>query len=50
MGSNPLQDLHYTYDPMGNITHIQDDAQQTIYFRNQVVEPHNDYEMTRYTG
>ena len=42
-GTNRLQDLLYTYDPAGNITHIQDDAQQTIYFNNQVVEPHNDY-------
>ena len=24
-----VQDLHYTYDPVGNITHIRDDAQQT---------------------
>lgn len=38
-----LQNLHYTYDPAGNITHIQDDAQQTVYFRNQRVEPSNDY-------
>ncbi|KML60455.1 toxin [Burkholderia cepacia] len=38
-----LQKLHYTYDPVGNITHIQDDAQQTIYFRNKRVEPSNDY-------
>jgi RHS repeat-associated protein len=42
-GAERLQDLGYTYDPVGNITHIQDDAQQTIYFNNQVVEPHNDY-------
>jgi RHS repeat-associated protein len=38
-----LQDLHYTFDPSGNITHIQDDAQQTIFFRNGRVEPSNDY-------
>ncbi|MCB0039619.1 MAG: VCBS repeat-containing protein, partial [Caldilinea sp.] len=38
-----LQNLHYTYDPAGNITHIQDDAQQTIFFKNQIVEPSNDY-------
>jgi RHS repeat-associated protein len=38
-----LQNLHYTHDPAGNITHIRDDAQQTIYFRNQRVEPSNDY-------
>jgi RHS repeat-associated protein len=38
-----LQNLHYTYDPAGNITHIQDDAQQTVYFKNKRVEPSNDY-------
>ncbi|MFF8610710.1 SpvB/TcaC N-terminal domain-containing protein [Streptomyces sp. NPDC015346] len=38
-----LQNLRYTYDPAGNITHIQDDAQQTVFFRNQRVEPDNDY-------
>jgi hypothetical protein len=38
-----VQSLHYTYDPAGNITHIQDDAQQAIFFRNQRVEPSNDY-------
>jgi RHS repeat-associated protein len=37
------QNLNYTYDPVGNITHIRDDAQQTIYFRNQRVEPSADY-------
>jgi RHS repeat-associated protein len=38
-----LQDLSYTYDPIGNITHIHDGAQQTIYFNNDVVTPDNDY-------
>ena len=38
-----MQNLHYTYDPAGNITHIRDDAQQTIYFRNKRVEPSADY-------
>lgn len=38
-----VQNLHYTYDPAGNITHIQDDAQQTIYFKNKRVEPSGDY-------
>jgi len=38
-----VQNLHYTYDPTGNITHIQDDAQQIIFFANQRVEPSNDY-------
>jgi RHS repeat-associated protein len=38
-----LQDLAYTYDPVGNITQIEDAAQQTIYFDNQVITPNNDY-------
>src|SRR6185503_12157418 len=38
-----VQSLHYTYDPVGNVTHIHDDAQQTIYFRNKRVEPSADY-------
>lgn len=42
-GSESLQDLAYVHDPAGNITHIEDAAQQTIYFRNQVVLPHADY-------
>ncbi len=39
-----LQDLQYVYDPVGNITQIRDDAQQTAYFRNAVIEPHCLYE------
>ena len=42
-GAESLQDLNYTYDPVGNITQIRDDAQQTIFFRNQRVEPSNEY-------
>jgi len=38
-----VQNLHYTYDAAGNITRIRDDAQQTVYFRNQRIEPSNDY-------
>jgi RHS repeat-associated protein len=38
-----LQDLRYTYDPAGNITQISDNAQQTIYFNNQVVSPTANY-------
>lgn len=38
-----VQNLHYTHDPAGNITHIRDDAQQTIYFRNRRVEPSGEY-------
>ncbi|MDJ0581480.1 SpvB/TcaC N-terminal domain-containing protein [Crocosphaera sp.] len=38
-----LQDLKYTYDPVGNITEIRDDAQQTVYFDNTQILPHNNY-------
>ncbi|WP_081066246.1 SpvB/TcaC N-terminal domain-containing protein [Burkholderia cepacia] len=38
-----VQNLRYTYDAAGNITHIQDDAQQAVYFRNKCVEPSNEY-------
>jgi RHS repeat-associated protein len=38
-----IQNLSYTYDPVGNITHVQDDGQQSIFFQNQWVEPSSDY-------
>jgi RHS repeat-associated protein len=34
-----VQDLHYTYDPVGNVSKIWDNAQQAIFFRNKRVEP-----------
>lgn len=37
------QDLSYTHDPVGHISHIEDASQQSIYFRNAVVKPSNDY-------
>jgi RHS repeat-associated protein len=39
-----LQNLGYTFDPIGNITQIRDDAQQTHYFKNAVVYPENKFE------
>jgi RHS repeat-associated protein len=43
--SNPaiIQDLRYTYDPVGNITHISDDAIPTVNYSNQQVDPDSDY-------
>jgi RHS repeat-associated protein len=38
-----VQDLNYSYDPVGNITHVMDNAQQSIYFRNNRIDPGNDY-------
>ncbi|MFJ5299583.1 RHS repeat domain-containing protein [Pseudomonas sp. NPDC088368] len=34
-----LQDLHYAYDPVGNVVSIEDRAQPTRYFGNQRIEP-----------
>ncbi len=42
-GTDTLQDLNYTYDPVGNITRIIDKAQDTIYFNNSVVKANGDY-------
>jgi RHS repeat-associated protein len=42
-GPDGVQNLHYTYDPAGNISHIRDGAQQTVYFQNRLVEPSSDY-------
>jgi RHS repeat-associated protein len=42
-GSDVLQDLRYTYDPVGNVTHVQDEAQQTIFFANSMVKPHAEF-------
>jgi len=39
-----IQNLNYTYDPVGNITEIRDDAQQRIFFNNDVVSPNARYE------
>ncbi len=38
-----LQALSYTYDPVGNIVEIDDNAQQTVYFQNTVVSPGAQY-------
>jgi YD repeat-containing protein len=34
-----LQDLHYTYDPAGNVVETRDDALQTHFYAGQVVTP-----------
>lgn len=38
-----LQELHYTYDAVGNITHIEDKAIPTVFFNNMRIEPANEY-------
>ena len=42
--SNPLQDLRYAYDPVGNVLSIEDAALPVRYFANQRVEPINRYD------
>lgn len=38
-----LQQLSYTYDPVGNITEIYDEAYEPVFFVNQRVEPRSRY-------
>ena len=38
-----LQDIAYTYDPVGNITRLKDNTHATIFHNNQIVEPLSDY-------
>lgn len=38
-----LQNLYYTYDPVGNITEIHDDAYEPVFFKNQIVKPISRY-------
>ncbi|SEE07726.1 RHS repeat domain-containing protein [Pseudomonas migulae] len=44
LGQNePLQDLRYTYDPVGNVLSIEDAALPIRYFANQRIEPVSHY-------
>ncbi|MEN5312996.1 RHS repeat-associated core domain-containing protein [Pseudomonas koreensis] len=51
-----LQDFEYFHDPVGNIVRIEDHAFQPVYFANQLVEGHRDfnydslYRLSRATG
>lgn len=38
-----LQKLAYVYDAVGNITHLHDEAQETVYRRNAAIRPEHDY-------
>lgn len=55
-GAQSLQDLRYTYDPVGNVLSIEDGALPIRYFANQRVEPINRYDydslyqLTKATG
>ncbi|QWC14702.1 hypothetical protein KKR89_09960 [Cellulomonas dongxiuzhuiae] len=38
-----VQNLRFTYDPVGNVIRVTDDAQQRVFFRNAVVEATADH-------
>jgi len=38
-----LQNLHYTYDPVGNITAIEDKAIPIAFFANSIIEPLSEF-------
>lgn len=38
-----VQQLLYTYDPAGNITEVEDQAYEPVFFRNQIAEPRSLY-------
>ncbi|MHC8406693.1 RHS repeat domain-containing protein [Pseudomonas sp. TMB3-21] len=42
-GNDVLQDLRYTYDPVGNVLSIEDAALPTRYFANRRIEPISRY-------
>ena len=42
-GKPPLQQLKYTYDPVGNLLQIEDTAQPIRFFANQQIDPINRY-------
>jgi RHS repeat-associated protein len=42
-GKRRLQDMRYTYDPVGNPALVCDHAQQRAFFRNHVVDPATAY-------
>jgi RHS repeat-associated protein len=42
-GGSILQDLNYTFDPVGNITRLLDNAQETVFFGGQQVDAVSNY-------
>src|SRR5690606_2015188 len=40
---DPLQDWYYTFDPVGNITHIEDKNIPVVFFDNQKVTGISEY-------
>lgn len=42
-GQKLLQDLRFEYDPVGNVMHTSNDAEETRFWRNQKIVPKNAY-------
>lgn len=42
-GAKVLQDLHYQYDPVGNVLIVSDEAEEVQYWNNQKVVPVKEY-------
>ena len=47
--NDPLQDLYYTFDPVGNITHIEDKNIPVVFFDNQKITG-SDYTYDAFTA
>ncbi|WP_282355875.1 RHS repeat-associated core domain-containing protein [Pseudomonas sp. PS01303] len=43
VGQQPLQDLNYAYDPVGNIVELEDKCQTVSHFNGQRIEPVSRY-------
>jgi YD repeat-containing protein len=43
LNNDSLQDYYYTYDPSGNITHIQDKNIPAVFFNNQKIDAVNSF-------
>lgn len=43
-GATILQDLNYTFDPIGNITQLRDDSQADVFYDGEQVKALNKYE------
>jgi RHS repeat-associated protein len=41
--TEPLQDINYVYDAVGNIVYVKDNAQQTFYFDSSIINPESFY-------
>lgn len=39
-----MQDFNYVFDPVGDVANVTDNTQQTVCFRNTVVDPSSDYD------